>query len=45
MRAFIKGFPENGALGHEGVAESYAAGDEQPAVQSVDNAQFRQARA
>ena len=31
MRAFKKGFPESGALGHEGVAESYAAGDEQPA--------------
>ena len=31
MRAFIKGFPKSGALGHEGVAESYAAGDEQPA--------------
>lgn len=31
VRAFIKGFPESGALGHEGVAEGYAAGDEQPA--------------
>ena len=44
MRAFIKGFPESGALGHEGVAESYAAGDEQPA-RARFNAQFRQARA
>ena len=31
MRAFIKGFPEGGALGHEGVAEGYAAGNEQTA--------------
>ena len=31
MRAFIKAFPESGALGHEGIAEGYAAGYEQPA--------------
>ena len=45
MRAFIKAFPESGALGHEGIAEAMPPVMNSPPVQSVDNAQFRQARA